>query len=90
MLDDTAKIGQATYDGLRNLLNIEFIFWYDYLERGSILQLEFYFGCLPQTCYPSLRKHDRPDPGSRLMWEMSDVAMEESCLIPCSVSYRMR
>lgn len=52
MLDDPGKIGQATYVGLRNLLNIEFLFWFDYLERGNILQLEFYFGCLPQSPIP--------------------------------------
>jgi signal transduction histidine kinase/DNA-binding response OmpR family regulator len=52
MLDDPAKIGQATYIGLRNLLNLDFLFWFDYLERGNILQLEFYFGCLPQGPIP--------------------------------------
>ena len=52
MLDDPTKIGQATYIGLRNLLNIEFLFWFDYLERGNILQLEFYFGQLPQAPIP--------------------------------------
>lgn len=53
MLDDTAKIGQATYEGLQKLLNIEFIFWYDYTERGSLLQLEYYFGCLPKLAIPA-------------------------------------
>ena len=52
MLDDPAKIGQATYEGLRKLLNFDFLFWYDHLERGNILQLEFYFGCLPQIPIP--------------------------------------
>ncbi len=53
MLDDTAKIGQATDEGLQKLLNIEFIFWYDYTERGSLLQLEYYFGCLPKLAIPA-------------------------------------
>jgi len=52
MLDDLQKIGQATFEGLRDLLKLKFIFWYDYLERGGSLQLEFYFGCLPDDAIP--------------------------------------
>jgi signal transduction histidine kinase/DNA-binding response OmpR family regulator len=52
MLDDLAKIGQATYEGLRQLLKIEFILWYDYYERGNQLQLEYSFGKLPQNTIP--------------------------------------
>ncbi len=56
MLDDPAKIGQATFEGLEQLFNIEFIIWYDYYERGGQLQLEFSFGKLPnKTIPPSVR-----------------------------------
>jgi signal transduction histidine kinase len=44
MLDDPSLIGQATFEGLEKLYNLKFIFWYDYIERGSILQLEYHFG----------------------------------------------
>jgi signal transduction histidine kinase len=56
MLDDPAKIGQATYEGLKQLLNIDLIFWYDYVERGSLLQLEYYFGNLPEHAVPQTVK----------------------------------
>jgi signal transduction histidine kinase/DNA-binding response OmpR family regulator len=52
MLDDPAKIGQATYEGLRKLLDLQFIFWYDHLERGNLLQLEYHFGNLPGLPVP--------------------------------------
>jgi len=48
MLDDTAMIGKATYEGLRKLLDLEFILWYDHVERGNILQLEYFFGNFPK------------------------------------------
>jgi signal transduction histidine kinase/CheY-like chemotaxis protein/putative methionine-R-sulfoxide reductase with GAF domain len=61
MLDDPAKIGQATYEGLAQLLELEFILWYDYYDRGSQLQLEYSFGHLPQDAVPlSVRTIDLP------------------------------
>jgi signal transduction histidine kinase/DNA-binding response OmpR family regulator len=56
MLDDLAKIGEATFEGLKQLLNLDYIFWYDYQERGSILQLEYYFGNLPEGPLPQTVK----------------------------------
>jgi signal transduction histidine kinase/DNA-binding response OmpR family regulator len=44
MLDDPNQIGRATFEGLQRLFDLKFIFWYDYIERGSLLQLEYHFG----------------------------------------------
>jgi signal transduction histidine kinase/CheY-like chemotaxis protein/putative methionine-R-sulfoxide reductase with GAF domain len=61
MLDDPAKIGQATFEGLAQLLDLDFILWYDYYDRGSQLQLEYSFGHLPQDAVPlAVRSMDLP------------------------------
>jgi signal transduction histidine kinase/DNA-binding response OmpR family regulator len=52
MLDDPLKIGQATFEGLQKLFDLQFIFWFDYIERSSLLQLEYYFGLLPKANIP--------------------------------------
>ena len=52
MLDDPETIGQVTFDGLRKLLNLQCMFWFDFLERGSELQLEFYHGDLSGKAVP--------------------------------------
>jgi signal transduction histidine kinase/DNA-binding response OmpR family regulator len=79
MLDDPAKIGQATYEGLKQLFNIEFILWYDYYERGSRLQLEYYFGNLPQNALPlSVRAIDLAHESVTLGDESNIKVMEET------------
>ena len=79
MLDDPAKIGQATYEGLKQLFNIEFILWYDYYERGSRLQLEYYFGNLPQNSLPlSVRAIDLAHESVTLGDESNIQVMEET------------
>ncbi len=52
MLDDPKKIGEVTFEGMRKLVRLESIFWYDYLERSGELLLEFYHGELPETAIP--------------------------------------
>jgi signal transduction histidine kinase/DNA-binding response OmpR family regulator len=52
MLDDPGMIGQVTFDGLRKLLELKCIFWYDFLERGSELLLEFHHGELHGQAVP--------------------------------------
>jgi signal transduction histidine kinase/DNA-binding response OmpR family regulator len=78
MLDDPAKIGQATYDGLKRLFDLEFIFWYDYYDRGSQLQLEYSFGHLPQDSVPlSVRTVDLPHESVTLGNDAEIQNMEE-------------
>jgi len=52
MLDDPSKIGLATFEGLQGLFDLRFILWYDYIERGSLLQLEYHFGCVSKDKIP--------------------------------------
>lgn len=52
MLDDPGLIGQVTFDGLRELLELKCIFWYDFLERAGELLLEFHHGDLPGQVVP--------------------------------------
>jgi len=52
MLDDPNQIGQATFEGLQKLFDLKFIFWYDYIERGSLLQLEYHFGAVEKDKIP--------------------------------------
>ncbi|OGC90971.1 MAG: hypothetical protein A2W25_07785 [candidate division Zixibacteria bacterium RBG_16_53_22] len=52
MLDDPNQIGQATFEGLQKLFDLKFIFWYDYIERGSLLQLEYHFGTMGKDKIP--------------------------------------
>ncbi len=79
MLDDPAKIGQATYEGLAQLLELEFILWYDYYDRGSQLQLEYSFGHLPQDAVPlSVRTIDLPHESVTLGNDSDIRNMEET------------
>jgi signal transduction histidine kinase/DNA-binding response OmpR family regulator len=52
MLDDPNQIGKATFEGLQKLFDLKFIFWYDYIERGSLLQLEYHFGLAAKDKMP--------------------------------------
>ncbi|MEE8417812.1 MAG: ATP-binding protein, partial [candidate division Zixibacteria bacterium] len=52
MLDDPKKIGEITFEGMRKLISLESIFWYDYLERSGELLLEFYHGQLSEIAIP--------------------------------------
>jgi len=52
MLDEPEKTGKETFDNLRELLQIEAIFWYDYLESSVEIHLEFYHGRIPERQYP--------------------------------------
>ncbi len=47
MLDAPENTGEATFSGLRDLLKIESIYWYDYLESSGEINLEYYHGNLP-------------------------------------------
>jgi signal transduction histidine kinase/DNA-binding response OmpR family regulator len=56
MLDEPEKTGEETFDNLRELLKIEAIFWYDYLETSVEIHLEFFHGNIPEKHFPdSLR-----------------------------------
>jgi signal transduction histidine kinase/DNA-binding response OmpR family regulator len=61
MLDDPGMIGQVTFEGLRELLELKCIFWYDFLERGSELLLEFHHGELPGQVVPDHLKEVKLD-----------------------------
>jgi signal transduction histidine kinase/DNA-binding response OmpR family regulator len=52
MLDDPKKIGEITFEGMRKLISLESIFWYDYLERSGELLLEFHHGQLSENAIP--------------------------------------
>ncbi len=52
MLDDPKKIGEVTFEGMKKLINLECIYWYDYLERSGELLLEFYHGQLSESAVP--------------------------------------
>jgi signal transduction histidine kinase/ActR/RegA family two-component response regulator len=52
MLDEPEKTGQITFNSLKGLLNIESIFWYDYIESSDELRLEFFNGHIPDRQIP--------------------------------------
>lgn len=52
MLDDPKKIGEVTFAGMRKMIGLKSIFWYDYLERSGELLLEFYHGELSENEIP--------------------------------------
>ena len=81
MLDDLKKIGRATFEGLRDLLNLEFIFWYDYLERSSQLQLEFSFGTMPDEFIPPSINSIELSPEMITMGRVADIQSMEANLI---------
>jgi signal transduction histidine kinase/CheY-like chemotaxis protein len=54
MLDEPGKTGEETFESLRELLHIEAIFWYDYLENSVEIQLEFYHGHIPDRLFPEI------------------------------------
>ncbi len=52
MLDKPEKIGEETFDNLRELLGIKAIYWYDYLESSVEIHLEFFHGDIPEKTLP--------------------------------------
>ena len=44
MMDNPGEIGQATFQGLKKLFDLNSMFWFDYLEQSGELVLEFYHG----------------------------------------------
>ena len=53
MMDNPGEIGEATFQGLKKLFELDSIFWFDYLEQSGELTLEFYHGKileLPINC----------------------------------------
>lgn len=52
MLDDPEKTGEITFNSLRELLKIDSIFWYDYVENADELHLEFFYGDIPERPLP--------------------------------------
>ncbi|UCE67700.1 MAG: response regulator [Candidatus Zixiibacteriota bacterium] len=52
MLIDPEKIGEETFDSLRELLEIKAIYWYDYLESSVEIHLEFFHGNIPDKHFP--------------------------------------
>ncbi len=52
MLDEPEKIGEETFDQLRELLGIKAIYWYDYLESSVEIHLEFSYGDIPEKHLP--------------------------------------
>ncbi len=78
MLDEPAKIGQATYEGLQQIFDLEFIIWYDYSERAGELQLEYSFGLSPEDDLPeSVRTIDLPHESVTLGNQQSVRTMED-------------
>ena len=80
MLDDLKMIGRATFEGLRDLLNLEFIFWYDYLERSGQLQLEFSFGTMPDEFIPPSVNTIDISPETITMGRTADIESMETKL----------
>jgi signal transduction histidine kinase/CheY-like chemotaxis protein/putative methionine-R-sulfoxide reductase with GAF domain len=52
MLDEPEKTGKETFKSLRDLLQIETIFWYDFLESSVEIHLDFYHGRIPEGHFP--------------------------------------
>jgi signal transduction histidine kinase/DNA-binding response OmpR family regulator/putative methionine-R-sulfoxide reductase with GAF domain len=56
MIDEPEKTGDETFDKLQELLKIEALYWYDYLENAVEIHLEFFHGDIPDKHFPdSLR-----------------------------------
>jgi putative methionine-R-sulfoxide reductase with GAF domain len=73
MLDEPGRIGEETFANLRELLQIESIFWYDYLENSVEIQLDFYHGHFPDKLIPEVLRTFKLDKKSVTIGKFSSA-----------------
>ncbi len=80
MLDSPDKVGAATFDGLKKLLNLDSILWYDYHERIGELHLEFYHCRIPAKPIPEFLREIKLGQENMVIGKQADIALVEVTL----------
>lgn len=73
MISDPGEIGEATYRGLKNLFDLDSIFWFDYLEQNGELALEFYHGNLAGLHIPAELRNVKSEREMVVVGQSADV-----------------